>query len=131
MRTRIVLLLNMIIYLFVNGPVFAKPIHLCQAMAVHNITSTSALSTDIPHIHQHKKVNNQVVDSIKTDSSMNNCQCVDCDCSANLVSQVNLTMVSEHELASYFSVIQQITHKSTKAYLSQPLSNLYRPPILS
>jgi len=135
MFTRIVLLLNIVIYLLVNGQVFAKPIHLCQAMAVHNISAT--LSTDTLQIHQHPDVNEHhktskhIADELKTAASMNNCQCVDCDCTTNLVSQVNLTIVSRYELVVYFSVTQQITNKPAKVYASEPLANLYRPPILS
>jgi len=125
----------MVIYLFVNGQVLAKPVHLCHAMAAHNITSTLAADTLQIHQHpvvdEHHKVGTQVVDEIKTDSSMNNCQCVDCDCTANLISQANLTLVSVHELVAYFPIIQKITSKPVNAYASQSLSNLYRPPIFS
>jgi|TARA_R110002124_G_scaffold50897_3_gene147575 hypothetical protein len=135
MFTKIILLLNIIIYLVVNGQVFAKPIHLCQEMAMHNISATS--STDTLQIHQHHDVNahdkadKQSVDKLKISSSMNNCQCVDCDCSANLVSQANLTLLSRYDLVSCFAVIQQVTNKLAKVYVSEPKSNLYRPPIFS
>ena len=125
-------LLSIVIYLSVNGQVFSTPIHLCQAMAKTSITSLT--SSDTLNIHQHHQMDEQAslvnnTEKLSEQSSMDNCQCIECDCTPNMVSQANSSMVSKEELIVFSLNVEHVLIKREITFISQPYSNVYRPPI--
>lgn len=118
------------IYLSVNGQVFATAIHICPEMALNSkVLSTSKKSVNI-HEHHQKVEHNGITHNISESSSMNNCQCVDCDCVQSLAGQANTSLIQKSDLTSYLPVITTILVKVEQIFISQPQSNPYRPPII-
>ncbi|MFT5755791.1 MAG: hypothetical protein ACI9LM_000503 [Alteromonadaceae bacterium] len=133
-------LLSLVIYLSVNGQVFTAPIHLCQAMA--NTSISLLVSSDTPSSHQDQHQVHQMdeeaflvrniknkAENFSEQTSMDNCQCVDCDCTANIVSQANSAMLSKEALTVFLLHVEGALSKRATTFISQPHSNLYRPPI--
>ena len=127
MLSRVGWFLCMLIYLSINGQVFATQVHLCPAMAQSSVTSMS--SSDSLKIHDHHHMEAEVA-SDEMQSEMKNCQCVDCDCTANMVVQANSSLTSNIDLAVYVPLIECIISNQDQDFISQPCSNPLRPPIV-
>lgn len=137
MLLRLNWLLIMLIYLSVNGQVFATAIHICPEMSLNSkILSTSTKSVNIHEHHQkithHKAVEyNALTHDIADTPSMNNCECVDCDCVQNVAGQANTSLIQKSDLTSYLPVIATILVKLEQNFISQHHTTPYRPPVVT
>lgn len=127
MLSRMGWFLCMLIYLSINGQVFATPVHLCPAMAPSSVTSMS--SSDSLKIHDHHHMEAEV-SSDDMQLEMKNCQCVDCDCTDNMVVQANSSLTSNVNIAVYVPLTEHILSNQEQDFISQPCSNPLRPPIV-
>jgi hypothetical protein len=125
------------IYLSVNGQVFATAIHVCSEMAL----STSVLSTsqNAVNIHEHhqKSMHHEdgeqksMTHDMSKSKTMDNCQCIDCDCVQNITGQTNASLVQYSVLAEYLPVVTIILVMPEQNFISQPQKTPYRPPIVT
>tara|TARA_B110000467_G_scaffold161327_1_gene182197 strand:- start:557 stop:1015 length:459 start_codon:yes stop_codon:yes gene_type:complete len=125
------------IYLSVNGQVFATAIHICSEMAL----STSVLSTsqNAVNIHEHhqKSMHHEdgqqksMTHEMSKSKTMDNCQCVDCDCVQNITGQTNPSLVQYSVLTNYLPVVTTMLVMPEQNFISQPQTNPYRPPIIT
>jgi len=134
MKNHLNWILLLLIYLSVNGQVFSMPVHICQAMAANN-HSLLASSTAIK-IHEHHKMDavemsaEHDVIADQTNTKMKSCHCVDCDCTEKAVGQANGFLL-------YFPLVTAslktdiLLIEKEQHFISQPHSNLFRPPIQS
>ena len=136
MSSRLNWLLYIFIYLSVNGQVFAAPIHICSEMAISsNTLSTSQKSVNI-HEHETKSSHHEVGEELSMIHDMNklitmdNCHCIDCDCIQNITGQANTSLVQQNYLTDYLPVLTRVSVKLNQAFISQPHTNPFRPPII-
>lgn len=144
MKFRLSWLLNIFIYLLVNGNLFAAPVHLCHSMAANETTSLS--SSDTLKIHQHHAENNNLEQSMTIMSeehqgqtmesqAMEDCSCTDCDCTKSCttsnIGQVTVYLESNLDLISYVPSVSASIAKRALNFISQPQSNPLRPPIIT
>lgn len=131
MTFRLSWLLSIFIYLSVNGNLFAVPVHLCQSMAASVVTSLAPSETLKIHEHhgEHTEqgINNFIED--EHNMKMDNCSCVDCDCTINNIGQVSVSLITQVELTSYIPNIPISITIKEQSFISQPQSNPLRPPI--
>ncbi len=142
MLLRLNWLFMLFIYLSANGQVFATAVHLCPQMAL----SSSALSTskNTVNIHEHhQKTEHQTImhhegseqkimkHDMSVSKTMNNCQCVDCDCVQNITGQANTSLLQKNNLIDYLPVSTVVLSKFNQDFISQPQTNPYRPPIVT
>jgi hypothetical protein len=131
-------LLSILIYLSVNGNVFAVPMHLCQAMAAHSVSVMSKAEPLKIHDHHpqplhqtngHHSAENSHTMNMSMD--MENCSCVDCDCTASVVGQITTSLLTRVDLTTYVPShgIDYSTHPIT--FISQPHTTPLRPPIFA
>jgi len=132
MKNHLNWILLLLIYLSVNGQVFATPVHICQAMAISNQALLSS-PTSIK-IHEHHQMNASSVEVERTsateqvNSTMKSCHCVDCDCTDNVIGQANgYLLYSPLIIASIKTDILLV--EGEQHFISQPHPNLFRPPI--
>jgi hypothetical protein len=126
-----------IIYLSVNGQVFAKAIHICPEMAM----TSSALytSTTRVKIHDHDQKNDHHGNSEQINkthnehesAAMDDCKCVDCDCVQNITGQTNSSLFQDSKITDYFPFLSKVLANLNRHLISQPNSNPYRPPTTS
>lgn len=136
MLLRLNWLFMLFIYLSVNGQVFATAVHLCPQMALSS--STLSTSQNIVNIHEHHQkielndhnAKQKVIDDMLASKTMNNCQCVDCDCVQNISGQANTSLVQNTNLIDYLPVSTLVLSKFNQDFISQPQTNPYRPPIV-
>lgn len=120
--------LCMLIYLSINGQVFATPVHLCSAMAQNSVTSMP--SSDTLKVHEHHHIEKQISSvDVAIEDKMKNCECVDCDCTANMVAQANSSLVTNIDLTVYLPPVGHMIRKSEQNFISLAHSNPLRPPI--
>ncbi len=125
------------IYLSVNGQVFATPIHICPQMALSS--STLSTSKNAVNIHEHHQKSMHHEDSEKgsmthdmSDSkTMDDCQCIDCDCVQNIAGQANTSHAHNSVLAGYLPIVTTVLLMPEQKFNSQPHTNPYRPPIVT
>ena len=125
------------IYLSVNGQVFATAIHICSEMAL----STSVLSTsqNAVNIHEHHQKSMHHEDSEQSSMShdmsesktMDNCQCIDCDCVQNIAGQANYSLLQNSVWAGYLPVVTTILIMPEQNFISQLHTTPYRPPMMT
>ena len=130
-------LFMILIYLSVNGQVFATAIHICSEMAL----STSVLSTsqNAVNIHEHHQKSMHHEDSEQSSMShdmsesktMDNCQCIDCDCVQNIVGQANYSLLQNSVLTGYLPVVTTILIMPEQNFISQLHTTPYRPPMMT
>lgn len=137
MSSRLNWLLYILIYLSVNGQVFAAPIHLCSEMALSsNTLSTSPKAVNI-HEHEKKSRHHDISEKLSMKHDMNqtiemdNCHCIDCDCIQNVTGQSNSSLVQKNTLTDFFPTLAKVSVKLKQDFISQPHSNLFRPPIVT
>ena len=135
MRLRLNWLFLIIIYLSVNGQVFATVIHICPEMALTStVLSTSQNAVNI-HEHNQKSIHiedgelRSMTHDMSKSKTMDNCQCVDCDCEQNISGQTNSSLLQNTDIADYFPIISTVLANLNRDFRSQPQSNPYRPPI--
>jgi hypothetical protein len=123
--------------LSINGQVFATAIHIFPEMASNsNVLSTSTKFVDFHEHHQktshHKEFEHNTMTHVMSESQgMSNCQCIDCDCVQNVAGQINNALIQDSELFSYLPVLTTILIKTAPIFISQPHTNLFRPPIIA
>ncbi|ASP48766.1 hypothetical protein [Cognaticolwellia beringensis] len=135
MKNRLNWLLVIMIYLSVNGQVFAKAVHVCTEMA-YTASALSSANTTI-NIHEHhqpiepRKDNHQINEEHNTarPKAMDNCHCVDCDCVQNITGQANSSLLQDNSFANFFPVISINVVKLNRNFISLPYTNPYKPPI--
>ena len=125
------------IYLSVNGQVFATAIHICSAMAL----STSVLSTsqNTVNIHEHHQKSMHHEDGeqssmthyMSESKTMDNCQCINCDCVQNIAGQANYSIVQNSVLTEYLHKVTTIIIMAEQNFISQSHTTPYRPPIVT
>lgn len=126
-----------IIYLSVNGQVFASAIHICPQMALTStVLSTSKNAVNIHEHHQktmyHKDTDlRNMTHDMSESKAMNNCQCVDCDCVQNISGQTNSSLFKNNVLTGHLPVVTTISIAVEQHFISQPYTNPYRPPVVS
>jgi hypothetical protein len=130
------------IYLSVNGQVFATAIHICSEMALTStVLSTSQNAVNI-HEHHQKPVHQEILHheegekssmmhDMSASKTMDNCQCIDCDCVQNITGQANTSLVQNSVLTGYLPVVTTIFLMPEQNFNSQPNTNPYRPPIIT
>jgi hypothetical protein len=130
-------LFMILIYLSVNGQVFATAIHICSEMAL----STPVLSTsqNAVNIHEHHQKSMHHEDSEQSSMShdmsesktMDNCQCIDCDCVQNIAGQANYSLLQNSVWAGYLPVVTTILIMPEQNFISQLHTTPYRPPMMT
>ena len=137
MLLRLDWLFILFIYLSVNGQVFATAIHICPQMALTStVLSTSQNAVNI-HDHHQKSMHHEdgeqsnMTHDMSESKTMDNCQCINCDCVQNIAGEVNTSLVQNSVLTSYLPVVTTILVMSEQNFISQPHSNPYRPPIIA
>ncbi len=135
MRFRLHWLFFIVIYLSANGQVFATPIHICSQMA---LTSTALSNSKITlNIHEHHKKNEHIKSSEKTNethdahksTTMDNCQCIDCDCVQNITGKINSSLLQDIRSLVYFPIFSTVLANINLNFIFQPHSTPYKPPI--
>tara|TARA_R100001377_G_scaffold71837_2_gene47539 strand:+ start:121 stop:492 length:372 start_codon:yes stop_codon:yes gene_type:complete len=123
--------------LTVNGKVFATAIHICPQMALTStVLSTSQNAVNI-HEHHQKSMHDEdgeqksMTHDMSESTTMDNCQCVDCDCVQNISGQANSSLVQGNALTGYLPVVTTISVTFEQNFISQPQTNPYRPPIVT
>lgn len=135
MSLRLNWLLLIFIYLSVNGQIFAAPIHMCSAMVLSsNVFSMPPKALNIHEHHQKTKhhvegEHKSMTSDMQNSKTMANCQCIDCDCIKNISGQANLSFIQGNNLTDFLPVISKASVKLIQYFISQPHTNLYRPPI--
>ena len=133
MGQRLNWLFYILIYLSVNGQVFATAIHLCSEMAITSNALTSLNNT--VNIHDHHDDGHQVKPESKhanhDSKTMDNCHCIDCDCMQDYTGQVNYLLVQDINILGFLPIISKVTKSLIQNFISQPQSNPYRPPIFA
>ncbi|MBL4941277.1 MAG: hypothetical protein JKY81_06380 [Colwellia sp.] len=136
MTYRLNWLLSILIYLLVNGNLFAVPVHLCQSMAVNYMTTLSAL--DALKIHDHHSKSHQSINEHLfaeheqyMEIEMESCACVECDCTIPVVGQITTALITKVDLILYLPSHADIYEKRMVNFISQPQTNPLRPPILT
>ena len=133
MGQRLNWLFYILIYLSVNGQVFATAIHLCSEMAITSNALTSINNT--VNIHDHhdgghlEKSENKHANHDST--TMDNCHCIDCDCMPDYTGQANSSLVQNINISGFLPVISKAAKSQIQNFVSQPQSNPYRPPIFA
>tara|TARA_R110001583_G_scaffold7248_1_gene36157 strand:+ start:5047 stop:5418 length:372 start_codon:yes stop_codon:yes gene_type:complete len=123
--------------LSVNGQVFAIAIHICPQMALTStVLSTSQNAVNIHEHHQKSMYHEDGEQSSMThemseSTTMDDCQCINCDCVQNVAGEVNTSLVQNSVLTSYLPIITTILVMPEQNFISQPHSNPYRPPIIA
>ncbi|AOW78938.1 hypothetical protein A3Q34_01815 [Colwellia sp. PAMC 20917] len=130
-------LLMIFIYLSVNGQVFATAIHICPEMALTStVLSTSQNAINIHEHNQEAIYHEEVEQSIMAhdmsgSKTMDNCQCIDCDCVQNISGQANYSLVQNCVLTGYLPVATTILIMPEQNFISQLHTTPYRPPIVT
>jgi hypothetical protein len=137
MRLRLNWLFLIFIYLSVNGQVFATAIHICSQMALSSTALSASQKPVNIHEHHQKSIHHEDAthNSMKHDESssksMENCQCIDCDCIQNIAGQTNSSLVQENSLIGYLPVLTRVSIVPIQNFISQPHTNPFRPPIIA
>lgn len=137
MLFRLSWLFILFIYLSINGQVFAIAIHICPQMALTStVLSTSQNAVNIHEHHQKSMLHEDGEQSSMThdmseSKTMDNCQCINCDCVQNVAGEVNTSLVQSSVLTSYLPIVTTILVMPEQNFISQPHSNPYRPPIIA
>ena len=125
------------IYLSVNGQVFATAIHICPQMALTStVLSTSQNAVNI-HEHHQKSMHHEdgeqksMTHDMSGSKTMDNCQCIDCDCVQNIAGQANYSLVQNGVLTGYLPVATTILFMPEQNFISQLHTTPYRPPIVT
>ena len=125
------------IYLSVNGQVFATAIHICPQMALTStVLSTSQNAVNI-HEHHQKSMHhedgeqNSMAHDMSESKTMDNCQCIDCDCVQNIAGQANYSLVQNCVLTGYLPVATTLLIMQEQNFISQLHTTPYRPPIVT
>jgi hypothetical protein len=63
--------------------------------------------------------------------TMDNCQCIDCDCVQNITGQASSSLVQNCLLTGYLPVVTTILIMPEQNFISQPHTTPYRPPIVT
>lgn len=124
------------IYLSVNGQVFATPVHICSEMAMRSaVLSSNQVNVKIHDHHpsEHHEMTEQtnIVHGSHNSATMDNCQCVDCDCVQTLSGQANPSLLQKINISDYLPVISTVLTQINQDFISLPHSNPFRPPIKS
>lgn len=124
------------IYLSVNGQVFATSIHICSEMAMtSSVLSSNQVNVKIHDHHpsEHHEMTEQtnIVHGSHNSATMDNCQCVDCDCVQTLSGQANPSLLQKINISDYLPVISTVLTQINQDFISLPHSNPFRPPIKS
>jgi hypothetical protein len=125
------------IYLSVNGQVFATAIHICPQMALTSTVLSTSQNTVNIHEHHQKSMHHEdselrgLTHDMSESKTMDNCQCVDCDCVQNISGQTNTSLVQNSVLTGYVPVVTTILVMPEENFISQPQTNPYRPPIVT
>lgn len=137
MLFRLSWLFILFIYLSINGQVFAIAIHICPQMALTStVLSTSQNAVNI-HEHHQKSMHHEdgeqssMTHDMSESKTMDNCQCINCDCVQNVAGEVNTSLVQSSVLTSYLPIVTTILVMPEQNFISQPHSNPYRPPIIA
>ena len=99
MGQRLNWLFCILIYLSVNGQVFATAINLCSEMAITSNALSSLNNTVNIHDHHHDGGHQEKVEISESkhanhdSKEMDNCQCIDCDCMPEHIDDANSTIV--------------------------------------
>lgn len=124
------------IYLSVNGQVFATSIHICSEMAMtSSVLSSNQVNVKI-HDH-HPSEHHEMTEQTNIDhgsynsATMDNCQCVDCDCVQTPSGQANSSLLQKTKISDYFPVISTVLTRINQDFVSLPHANPFRPPIKS
>ena len=137
MRHQLNWLCLIIIYLTVNGQVFATAIHICPQMALTSTVLSTSQNTVNIHEHHQKSMHHEggaqinMTHDMSESKIMDNCQCVDCDCVQNIAGQTNSSLVQGNALTGYLPVVTTIFVTFEQNFISQPQTNPYRPPIVT
>lgn len=123
-------------YLSVNGQVFATPVHICSEMAMRSaVLSSNQVNVKIHDHHpsEHHEMTEQtnIVHGSHNSATMDNCQCVDCDCVQTLSGQANPSLLQKINISDYLPVISTVLTQINQDFISLPHSNPFRPPIKS
>ena len=100
------------------------------------VLSTAQNAVNI-HEHHQKSMYHEnsdlrgITHDMSESKTMDNCQCVDCDCVQNIAGQVNLSLVQDNVLTRYLPVVTTIVVTFEQSFISQPQTNPYRPPIVT
>ncbi len=137
MGQRLNWLFCILIYLSGNGQVFATAIHLCSEMAITSNALSSLNRTVNIHDHHHDVGHQEKTEILESkhanhdSKTMDNCHCVDCDCTHDYTGQANSSLVQEVNISGFIPVISKATNSLIQNFISQPQSNPYRPPIIA
>ena len=133
MGQRLNWLFYILIYLSVNGQVFATAIHLCSEMAITSNALTSLNNT--VNIHDHHDDGHQVKPESKhanhDSKTMDNCHCIDCDCMQDYTGQVKYLLVQDINILGFLPLISKAAKSLIQNFISQTQSNPYRQPIFA
>jgi len=137
MRLRLNWLFLIIIYLSVNGQLFATAIHMCTEMALASTALSSSTTTVNIHehdqeieLHEGTEQINKAHDTYKS-TAMDDCKCVGCDCVRNIIGQTKPSLLPDTSLPNLSPIISIIFIKLNRVFISLPHSNPYRPPIVA
>jgi len=125
------------IYLSVNGQVFATAIHICPQMALTSTVLSTSQNTVNIHDHHQKSIHHEGAEQssmsydMSASKTMDNCQCIDCDCVQNIAGQANSSFVQNSVLTRYLPVATAILIIPEQNFISQPHRTPYRPPIVT
>jgi len=137
MGQRLNWLFYILIYLSLNGQVFATAIHLCSEMAITSNALSSLNKTVNIHDHHHDSEHQEKAEIPESkhanhdSKEMDNCQCIDCDCISEHINDANSTIVQDINIPGFLPVISKAANSLIQNFISQPQSNPYRPPIIA
>ena len=137
MLLRLSWLFILFIYLSINGQVFAIAIHICPQMALTStVLSTSQNAVNI-HEHHQKSMHHEdgeqssMTHYMSESKTMDNCQCINCDCVQNIAGQANYSIVQNSVLTEYLHKVTTIIIMAEQNFISQSHTTPFRPPIVT
>ena len=128
-------LICMLVYLSINGQVFATPIHLCHSMAKTSVSSKSSSAPLKTNELQYVTENVSTSDEMFTQKTMENCHCVECDCTSicectsSRTAQANSFIVNSKEIVDFSTSTEDVIANTEQQLISPRRHSLYRPPI--
>ncbi|TMS81984.1 hypothetical protein [Pseudoalteromonas sp. S554] len=137
MGQRLNWLFYILIYLSLNGQVFATAIHLCSEMAITSNALSSLNKTVNIHDHHHDSEHQEKAEIPESkhanhdSKTMDNCHCIDCDCMQDYTGEANSSLVQDINISGFLPVISKVTKSLIQNFISQTRSNPYRPPIFA
>jgi hypothetical protein len=100
------------------------------------VLSTSQNAVNI-HEHHQKSMHHEdgeqksMTHDMSGSKTMDNCQCIDCDCVQNIAGQANYSLVQNGVLTGYLPVATTIFFMPEQNFISQLHTTPYRPPIVT